>query len=46
MIIRFTAIDGSQPDTGGQFDFEQYFARTARTGFLWKIMRRTKANGM
>ena len=36
----FTDLDGSQPDMGAQFDFEAYFAQTAKTPFQWRITRR------
>ena len=36
----FTDVDGSQPDMGAQFDFEAYFAQTAKTPFQWRIVRR------
>ena len=37
----FTDVDGSQPDMGGQFDFEAYFEQAAKTPFHWTIARRT-----
>jgi NAD(P)-dependent dehydrogenase (short-subunit alcohol dehydrogenase family) len=36
----FTDIDGSQPDMGKQFDFEAFFAESAKTPFQWRIVRR------
>ena len=36
----FTDLDGSRPDMGAQFDFEAYFAQSARTPFHWRVVRR------
>jgi NAD(P)-dependent dehydrogenase (short-subunit alcohol dehydrogenase family) len=35
----FTDLDGSQPDLGRHFDFEEQFKTSSRTGFRWTITR-------
>ena len=35
----FTDIDGSRPDFGAQFDFDEYFSKSSQTGLRWKVER-------
>ncbi len=35
----FTDMDGSRPDFGRHFDFEQHFKASSKTGFRWTILR-------
>ncbi len=41
---RFTDVDGSRPDWGRNFDIEEYFKKSLKTGFRWTISRRTSAH--
>ena len=41
----FTDLDGSQPDLGRHFDFEQQFKTSSRTEFRWTITRPVGAPG-
>jgi NAD(P)-dependent dehydrogenase (short-subunit alcohol dehydrogenase family) len=36
----FTDVDGSRPDWGRDFDIEEYFRKSSKTGFRWTISRR------
>ncbi len=33
----FTDMDGSQPDLGRHFDFEEHFRKSSKTGFRWTM---------
>ncbi len=35
----FTDIDGSRPDFGAYFSFDEYFRKTSTTGLRWKVER-------
>lgn len=39
----FTDIDGSRPDLGRHFDFDEQFKASSKTGFRWGISRPLEA---
>ena len=41
----FIDIDGSRPDLGAQFDFDEFFRKSSKTGLRWKVERAQPAAG-
>lgn len=39
----FTDIDGSRPDCGAHFNFDEHFRKTSKTGLRWKVERAQQA---